>query len=212
MDFGNILPLLPKALILSALVLIGNPLILMSIMGILGYKKKTSLQTGFTVAQISEFSLIVIALGAKMAKADGQVTRDEVTAFREVFHIAAKDEAGAAKVFNLARQDVAGYEDYARRIGSLFKGQSDTLRDLLEPEGSAQFADDIAKLDGTARRFGLTTEKVVITVGHHGNTSAASIPLALDVAREDGRLQPGKLVLMEAMGGGFTWGAVLARW
>lgn len=67
-------------------------------------------------------------------------------------------------------------------------------------------------LDGTARRFGLTTEKVVITVGHHGNTSAASIPLALDVAREDGRLQRDKLVLMEAMGGGFTWGAVLARW
>ncbi len=67
-------------------------------------------------------------------------------------------------------------------------------------------------LDGTARRFGLTTEKVVITVSHHGNTSAASIPLALDVAREDGRLQSGKMVLMEAMGGGFTWGAVLARW
>jgi 3-oxoacyl-[acyl-carrier-protein] synthase-3 len=67
-------------------------------------------------------------------------------------------------------------------------------------------------LDGTARRFGLTTERVVITVSHHGNTSAASIPLALDVAREDGRLQPGKMVLMEAMGGGFTWGAVLARW
>ena len=67
-------------------------------------------------------------------------------------------------------------------------------------------------LDGTAKRFGLTTEKVVITVGYHGNTSAASIPLALDVAREDGRLQNNKLVLMEAMGGGFTWGAVLARW
>mgnify|MGYP001820251656 CR=1 FL=1 len=78
------------------------------------------------------FAIAVIALGAKMAKADGQVTRDEVTAFREVFHIAAKDEAGAAKVFNLARQDVAGYEDYARRISLLFKGQTDTLRDLLE--------------------------------------------------------------------------------
>lgn len=78
------------------------------------------------------FAIAVIALGAKMAKADGQVTRDEVTAFREVFHIATKDEAGAAKVFNLARQDVAGYEDYARRISLLFHGQKDTLRDLLE--------------------------------------------------------------------------------
>lgn len=78
------------------------------------------------------FTIAVIALGAKMAKADGQVTRDEVTAFREVFHIAAREEAGAAKVFNLARQDVAGYEDYARRIAAMFKGQTDTLRDLLE--------------------------------------------------------------------------------
>lgn len=78
------------------------------------------------------FTIAVIALGAKMAKADGQVTRDEVTAFREVFHIAAQDEAGAAKVFNLARQDVAGYEDYARRIKAMFRGQPETLRDLLE--------------------------------------------------------------------------------
>lgn len=67
-------------------------------------------------------------------------------------------------------------------------------------------------LDGTARKFGLSTDKVVITVDQHGNTSAASIPLALDVARVDGRLQRDQLVLMEAMGGGFTWGAVLARW
>ena len=73
MDFGNIMPLLPKALILSALVLIGNPLILMSIMGALGYKKKTSLQTGFTVAQISEFSLIVIALGAKIGHLSDEI-------------------------------------------------------------------------------------------------------------------------------------------
>jgi DnaJ like chaperone protein len=78
------------------------------------------------------FAIAVIALGAKMAKADGQVTRDEVTAFREVFHIAAKDEAGAARVFNLARQDAAGFQEYARRIRSMFKGQPDTLRDLLE--------------------------------------------------------------------------------
>ncbi|MBW4707567.1 molecular chaperone DjiA [Roseobacter sp. YSTF-M11] len=78
------------------------------------------------------FAIAVVALGAKMAKADGQVTRDEVTAFREVFHIAAKDEAGAAKVFNLARQDVAGYEEYAQRIKSMFSNQPDTLRDLLE--------------------------------------------------------------------------------
>lgn len=75
MTFGDIQTLLPKALILSALVLIGNPLILMSLMGLMGYKKKTSLQTGFTVAQISEFSLILMALGL----AYGHVTAEAVS-------------------------------------------------------------------------------------------------------------------------------------
>ncbi len=77
------------------------------------------------------FTIAVIALSAKMAKADGLVTRTEVMAFREVFHIPKKDEAGAAKVFNLARQDVAGYEEYARRIRAMFTGDSETLRDLM---------------------------------------------------------------------------------
>ncbi len=67
-------------------------------------------------------------------------------------------------------------------------------------------------LDGTARRFGIPEERVVVTVDKHGNTSAASIPLALDVACRDGRIKQGDMVLMEAMGGGFTWGAVLVRW
>ena len=55
-------------------------------------------------------------------------------------------------------------------------------------------------------------DKVVLTVETHGNTSAASIPLALDVAVSDGRIKPGDLVMIEAMGGGFTWGAALIRW
>ena len=78
------------------------------------------------------FTIAVIALGAKMAKADGQVTRDEVTAFREVFQIADADQQGAARVFNLARQDVAGFEDYATRIAQMFEGQPEMLRDLVE--------------------------------------------------------------------------------
>ncbi len=78
------------------------------------------------------FTIGVIALGAKMAKADGQVTRDEVTAFRDVFQIAAEDEAQAARVFNLARQDIAGYDVYARRIAAMFKGDPGTLSDLME--------------------------------------------------------------------------------
>jgi 3-oxoacyl-[acyl-carrier-protein] synthase-3 len=64
---------------------------------------------------------------------------------------------------------------------------------------------------GTAKKLGLSTEKMVVTVHEHGNTSAASIPLALDIAVRDGRIKPGHNVMMEGVGGGFTWGAVLAR-
>jgi 3-oxoacyl-[acyl-carrier-protein] synthase-3 len=67
-------------------------------------------------------------------------------------------------------------------------------------------------LDGTARKLGIKPERVVSTVADHGNTSAASVPLALVTAVEDGRIKVGDLVLMEAMGGGFTWGAALLRW
>jgi 3-oxoacyl-[acyl-carrier-protein] synthase-3 len=67
-------------------------------------------------------------------------------------------------------------------------------------------------IDDTAKKLGLPPEKVVLTVDRHGNTSAASIPLALNQAFEDHRLVERRLVLMEAMGGGFTWGAALARW
>ena len=66
-------------------------------------------------------------------------------------------------------------------------------------------------LDATARKLGLPAEKVVVTVSHHANTSAASVPLAYDTAVLDGRIKPGDLVMFEAMGGGFTWGACLAR-
>ncbi len=67
-------------------------------------------------------------------------------------------------------------------------------------------------LEGTAKKLGIPEARVVITVDKHGNTSAASIPLAFDEAVRDGRIKRGQLVLMEAMGGGFTWGAVLLRY
>ncbi len=78
------------------------------------------------------FAIAVIGLGAKIAKADGLVTRDEVTAFREVFHIARTDEANAARVFNLARQDTAGFEDYARRVKAMYRDDTAPLCDLME--------------------------------------------------------------------------------
>ncbi|MGR3503265.1 TerB family tellurite resistance protein [Pseudaestuariivita sp.] len=78
------------------------------------------------------FTIAVIALGAKMAKADGLVTRGEVVAFREVFHIPAADAENAARVFNLARQDVAGFEEYARKIKVMFAGRSGPFAELME--------------------------------------------------------------------------------
>ncbi len=77
------------------------------------------------------FTIAVIALGAKMAKADGQVTRNEVSAFRQVFAIPEDEAANAARVFNLARQDVAGFDLYARKVAAMFR-----------PEGQALCADD----------------------------------------------------------------------
>jgi 3-oxoacyl-[acyl-carrier-protein] synthase-3 len=70
---------------------------------------------------------------------------------------------------------------------------------------------NIRIMQSTARKLHLPIEKMVVTVDQHGNTSAASIPLALDVAMRDGRIQPGQHVLMEGVGGGFTWGAIVAR-
>jgi len=67
-------------------------------------------------------------------------------------------------------------------------------------------------LDGTAKKLGIASEKVISTVALHGNTSAASVPLALETAVRDGRIRKGDLIMLEAMGGGFTWGSALIRW
>lgn len=71
---------------------------------------------------------------------------------------------------------------------------------------------NIRIIEATAKKLGLGMERVIVTVGIHGNTSAASIPLALDTAVRDGRIKPGQKVLIEAIGGGFTWGAALINW
>jgi 3-oxoacyl-[acyl-carrier-protein] synthase-3 len=71
---------------------------------------------------------------------------------------------------------------------------------------------NIRIMEATAKKLGLPKEKIIATVHHHGNTSAASIPLALDEAVRDGRVLPGQTLLLEGVGGGFTWGAVLLRW
>src|SRR3984893_12881778 len=78
------------------------------------------------------FTVGVIALGAKMAKADGVVTMDEVNAFKEVFKVPDGEMKNVARVFNLAKQDVAGYEAYAEQLATMFKGNRKLLEDVLE--------------------------------------------------------------------------------
>jgi 3-oxoacyl-[acyl-carrier-protein] synthase-3 len=97
---------------------------------------------------------------------------------------------------------------------------SDVVEEILE-EQKLQGTDidwlvphqaNIRIIEATAKKLGLGMENVVVTVANHGNTSAASIPLALDLAVRDGRIKAGQKILIEAVGGGFTWGAILIVW
>jgi 3-oxoacyl-[acyl-carrier-protein] synthase-3 len=109
-----------------------------------------------------------------------------------------------------------GREVYKHAITKI----SDVIEDAFAATGfSAEDIDwfvphqaNVRIIDATARKFDIAMEKVVRTVDRHGNTSAASIPLALAEAAADGRIKRGDLVLLEAMGGGFTWGSALLRW
>jgi 3-oxoacyl-[acyl-carrier-protein] synthase-3 len=103
-------------------------------------------------------------------------------------------------VFKLA---VGVLEETARAV--LAKaGLQDTDLDWLVPHQA-----NIRIIQSTARKLKLSMDKVIVTLGQHGNTSAASIPLALDAAVRSGRIQPGDTLMLEGVGGGFTWGAVL---
>jgi 3-oxoacyl-[acyl-carrier-protein] synthase III len=105
-------------------------------------------------------------------------------------------------VFKLAVSVLEKVANEALEAGGLESGQID----WLVPHQA-----NIRIMQGTAKKLGLPLEKMIVTVDQHGNTSAASIPLALDTAVRDGRIKPGQNVMMEGVGGGFTWGAVLAR-
>ena len=129
-----------------------------------------------------------------------------------------------------SEHDVDGGPSTTQTVGHLrMKGRevfrhavvnlADVLKEVLDETGkSAADIDWVVPhqanariLDATARKLELPVEKIVVTVDRHANTSAASVPLALDTAMRDGRIQPGDLVMFEAMGGGFTWGASLVR-
>jgi len=119
------------------------------------------------------FTVGVIALGAKMAKADGVVTMDEVNSFKEVFKVPHGEMKNVARVFNLAKQDVAGYETYAERLATMFKSNRKLLEDVLEGLFHIAKADEVLHpreeqfLAGVAKRFGMTdTEFAYIKARH----------------------------------------------
>ena len=123
------------------------------------------------------FTVGVIALGAKMAKADGVVTMDEVNAFKEVFKVPDGEMKNVARVFNLAKQDVAGYEAYAEQLATMFKGNRKLLEDVLEGLFHIAKADDQLHpneeqfLAGVSKRFGFTeTEFSYIKARHAAPT------------------------------------------
>jgi len=119
------------------------------------------------------FTVGVIALSAKMAKADGVVTGDEVNAFKDAFKVSAVEMKHAARVFNLAKQDVAGYEAYAEQLATMFKGNRKLLEDVLEGLFHIAKADEALHpqeeqfLGQVAKRFGFTdTEFSYIKARH----------------------------------------------
>lgn len=124
-------------------------------------------------------------------------------------------DGGPSTTGTVGKLRMKGREVFRHAVVNL----AEVLREVLDEAGLA--TDDIdwlvphqanaRILDATARKLNLPTEKVVMTVGQHANTSAASVPLALDQAVRDGRICQGDLVMLEAMGGGFTWGASLIR-
>jgi 3-oxoacyl-[acyl-carrier-protein] synthase-3 len=105
-------------------------------------------------------------------------------------------------VFKLA---VDVLESSAREVLEMAHLQPEQIDWLIPHQANVRI------LSASAKRLGLPLERVVVTVDRHGNTSAASVPLALDAARADGRVRPGQIVLLQGVGGGFTWGSVLVR-
>ncbi len=111
--------------------------------------------------------------------------------------------------------EMKGSDVFKHAVGKLHEIVEETLTyNQISPSEIDWFIPHQANLriiTATAKKMGLSTDRIVITVDKHANTSAASVPLALDAARRDGRIQEGQLVLLEAFGGGFTWGSALIR-
>jgi 3-oxoacyl-[acyl-carrier-protein] synthase-3 len=127
---------------------------------------------------------------------------------------------GPGKISNGAIEGSAfmymdGQAVFKLAVGLLDKVANEALQaakmDAVELDWIVPHQANIRIMQGTAKKLGMGMEKMIVTVDQHGNTSAASIPLALDTGVRDGRIKPGQNVMMEGVGGGFTWGAALVR-
>ena len=124
-------------------------------------------------------------------------------------------DGGVSTTGTVGKLRMKGKEVFRHAVVNL----ADVLNEVLAASGhKAEEVDWVVPhqankriLDATARKLGLDPARVIVTVAQHANTSAASVPLALDTAVRDGRIQPGNLIVLEAMGGGVTWGAAVVR-
>ena len=125
-------------------------------------------------------------------------------------------DGGASTTGTIGKLRMEGKEVFRHAVSMIADVITAVLEETgLEPDDIDWFVPHQANrriIEASAKKLGIATEKVVMTVHDHGNTSAASVPLALATAVKDGRIERGDVVLLEAMGGGFTWGAVLLRW
>jgi 3-oxoacyl-[acyl-carrier-protein] synthase-3 len=125
-------------------------------------------------------------------------------------------DGGPSSTGTVGHLRMEGREVFKHAVGMITDVIEDAFRatgyDAADVDWFVPHQANLRIIDGSAKKLGIESDKVVRTVALHGNTSAASIPLALSVARDDGRIKRGDLVLLEAMGGGFTWGSVLLRW
>jgi DnaJ like chaperone protein len=151
-----------------------------------GFLAKLARSRATTPEKSIAFTIGMIALGAKMAKADGAVTQGEINAFKQVFHVPQSELAAVARVFNLAKQDVAGFDSYARQIARLFKTKSPILEDVLDGLFHIAKADgaihtgEMDFLEAVAGIFGFSeSEFETITLRHVGETDPYRI-LGLD--------------------------------
>lgn len=138
------------------------------------------------------FTIGMIALGAKMAKADGIVTGEEVKAFKQVFHVPQSELAAVARVFNLAKQDVAGYDSYARQIARLFHAKASTLENVMDGLFHIAKADgtlhpaELIYLENVAQHFGFSAHDFARIRARHTSAGADDPYLILGVERAAG--------------------------